>query len=275
MFLYDSARDESLAQNLSTKMIVHFYSLCHFFYSCFRNRWFVVTLPLVVSYYTKNTPYEKEVQYLIQSCKQFDIEYLIEGIEDKGSWEGNCSFKPYFIREKMKECKRPLMWVDADAVFLKAIKKESFMQADLSAFYDIRRSDRSLYDLFIFEGVDKESSIKSVYQTIASLNAARFSVRSGTVYVNSTSGGVKSLDLWCEYSDLIIKRQEKASHYSDGISLYCTFLSGQIEAVTMPASYCKIFDKKEDGLLTDEVVIEHHQASRRFVSNLSSDSIWI
>ena len=232
-----------------------------------------MSVPLVISYYTKNTPYEKEVDYLVNACKKFGLEYLIEGIEDKGSWETNCSFKPYFIRDKMKELQRPLIWVDADAVFLKPMQKEDFMQADLAAFYDIKRlQEPSLQDLFAFADLNKKNSVEGLYKTVETLNAARFSVRSGTVYVNATPGGMQGLDLWCEYSDLIIKRQGQAAHYSDGMSLYCVFLSGLIQAVTMPASYCKIFDKPEEGLSSDGIVVEHNQASRRFSSK---GSIWI
>src|SRR3989339_1259858 len=136
-------------------------------------------IPLIVSYYTKNTPYEKEVENLIHSCKKFNIECHVEGIENKGTWEENCAFKPYFMKEKMKEFQRPLLWVDADAVFLQGLKFEDFMFSDLVFYYDL------------------------------SIKDPRFSAFAGTIYVNATEGGVASLDLWCHYSDKIIKAEEK------------------------------------------------------------------
>ena len=192
-------------------------------------------IPLVISYYTKNTPYEKEVEYLIDSCKRFDIEYHIEGIEDRGSWEENCSFKPYFMKEKMKEFQRPLLWVDADAVFLQPLCFEEFMFADMALRYDPEIED------------------------------FWFSVSGGTIYMNATEGGLASLDLWCHYSDEIIKKAGKAPPYSDQTSLYFALLSRpSIHFVQLPVIYVKIFDCFINGLDPKDVVIEHNQASRRF-----------
>ncbi len=192
-------------------------------------------IPLVVSYYTKKTPYEKEVETLINSCKKFNIESHIEGIEDKGSWEENCAFKPYFMKEKMKEFQRPLLWVDADAVFLQPLKFEDFMFSDLVFYYDLTIKD------------------------------PRFCAMAGTVYVNGTEGGQSSLDLWCHYSDKIIKAEGKIPPYVDQVSLYFTILSSpSFNFTQLPIIYVKVFDRYIPGLDLAEVVIEHNQASRRF-----------
>ncbi len=196
----------------------------------------VFQLPLVVSYYTKHTPYEKEVENLINSCKKFNIEHYVEGVEDRGSWGANCALKPYFIREKMKEFQRPLLWVDADAVFLQGLKFDDFMYSDLVFYY--------------------EPSIKD----------PRFSAFAGTVYVNSTSGGLESLDLWCHYSDAVIKEAGRAPPYLDQASLHFSMLSKpSFNFIQLPIVYAKVFDRCIEGLDLSTVVIEHNQASRRFV----------
>ena len=193
-------------------------------------------LPLVVSYYTKKTLYENEVENLIDSCKKFEIEHYIEGIENRGSWGENCAFKPYFLRKKMKEFKRPLLWVDADAVFLQGLKFEDFMFSDLVFYYDPKIRD------------------------------FRFSAFAGTVYVNATAGGCKSLDLWCHYSDEIIKETGKPPLYIDQVSLHFSMLSKpSFNFIQLPIVYAKVFDRYVEGLDPKAVVIEHNQASRRFV----------
>src|SRR5690348_12544495 len=75
--------------------------------------------PLVVSFYTKDTYYQWEVQNLIASCEKFKVEHYVEGIPSFGSWELNCAYKPFFIHQMLQKFKRPLFWLDADAVFVR------------------------------------------------------------------------------------------------------------------------------------------------------------
>jgi hypothetical protein len=196
---------------------------------------FFSQLPLVVSYYTKGTPYEEEVKNLISSCERFGIECHVEGVEDLGSWEENCALKPYFIRDVMNKEKRPLLWVDADAVFLKPMVFEEFMFSDLS--------------LLKYE---EDTDI-------------RFCVAAGTVFINATEGGRQALDLWCHYADQIRQMEGKAPAFMDQVSLYLVFLSKPpISLALLPVRYCKIFDRPIEGLSSQDVVVEHRQASRRF-----------
>lgn len=191
-------------------------------------------LPIVVSYYTKNTPYEKEVEGLIDSCKQFGIEYWIEGIESKGSWEENCAVKPHFIREKFTQLQRPVLWVDADAVFLRPMQFEEFMFADLAFLRDEKHTD------------------------------PRFCINSATVYINATEKGLEALNLWCAYSEKIWQLEQKCLPFQDQVSLYfMTFSHPYLSAAKLPIQYCKIFDLILEGIDPQEIVIEQRQASRR------------
>ena len=201
---------------------------------------FFSEIPLVVSYYTQNTPYENEVQNLIQSCEKFGIEYHVEGLPDKGSWEENCAIKPYFIRDKMRFFRRPILWVDADAVFLQPMQFEEFM---FSAFALLKYKDS---------------------------NDPRFCINAGTVYVNATDEGIKALDLWCYYSDKIIEEALKAPAFMDQASLYFVLLSKPPFSIAqLPLAYCKIFDRELEGIKASEIVIEHRQASKRFKRELN------
>ncbi|GAA6141014.1 FkbM family methyltransferase [Hydrogenophaga sp. 5NK40-0174] len=73
--------------------------------------------PVVVSYYTTGTPYEACAKELIASIEALGAEqpYCVVGIESAGTWEANCSLKPSFILNCLKELQRPVLWVDADA----------------------------------------------------------------------------------------------------------------------------------------------------------------
>src|SRR5476651_1555473 len=116
--------------------------------------------PLVISFYTKNTPYQLDAHHLIASCEKFGVEHAVEGIDSLGSWELNCAYKPFFIAEKLRQFQRPVLWVDVDAVFVRKPKPLKLFKADFSAYYD--------------EGLENDHSSK---------------VRSCVIYVNNTEKG--------------------------------------------------------------------------------------
>ncbi len=196
---------------------------------------FFAQLPLVVSFYTRNTPYEEEANNLRSSCEQKGIACYIEGVDDLGSWEENCMVKPYFMRTQLHKWKRPLLWVDADAVFLQPLCFEEFMFSDLA----------------ILKYKEEEDP--------------RFCVGAGTMYVNATEGGVQGMDLWCFYADQIRKEKGSAPPFADQVSLYLTLRSQPpITIAPMPLKYCAIFDQKMSEEEAQEIIIEQRQASRKW-----------
>ena len=70
--------------------------------------------PRVISFYTKDTPYEKEAEGLAKSCDALGIRYFIEGINLDNDQTTNTLFKPIFIKEKINQLNEPLLWVDSD-----------------------------------------------------------------------------------------------------------------------------------------------------------------
>src|SRR5258708_2800572 len=124
--------------------------------------------PLVVSYYTKDTLYQVEVQSLIASCEQWGLEYEVDPVASFGSWERNCCWKPFFLMEKLQKHRRPLLWVDADAVFFRKPDPETLQEDwDLAA-----RINQYLED------------------------SHPSKVNSGTVFVNATEGAAKVVKAW-------------------------------------------------------------------------------
>lgn len=192
-------------------------------------------VPLIVSFYTENTPYQLEAMSLIASCNAFGIEAEIEGVPSKGSWERNCAIKPFFIREKLIEKKRPIFWVDADAIFKKKPDFSSFSHSDL-AFREMKRfsTDR------------------------------RLKYFSGSLFLNYTPKGIAFADTWCAHCQEKID-QKVDLQFLDQLSLVDLLEQGtQVRVYSLPIAYSKIFDIDALEIDPQEVVIEHYQASRRF-----------
>lgn len=74
-----------------------------------------MSLPLVISFYTANTPYEGEIERLRRSCGQHGLQLYVEAVASTGSWVRNCALKGPFVRRCLERFRRPLLWLDADA----------------------------------------------------------------------------------------------------------------------------------------------------------------
>lgn len=73
--------------------------------------------PLVISYYTEGSGYEEESKRLKESLLRLGIEHQIDCLPSRGSWQRNTQMKAEFILEKLKKEMRPVLFVDADAMF--------------------------------------------------------------------------------------------------------------------------------------------------------------
>lgn len=71
----------------------------------------------VISYYTKNTGYEIEVEKLIASLVKFNIPYDIECINNLGDWDKNTRYKALLIKKKLEQYDK-VVFIDADAVVM-------------------------------------------------------------------------------------------------------------------------------------------------------------
>ncbi len=183
----------------------------------------------VISFYTRNTPYEQEAFELQKSCTHFGIDADIQPVASLGSWEKNVAFKPFFIREQRQKKRGPLLWVDADASFLQAPDFAPFLSYDFS----VRTME-------IFSG------------------DPRFALHAGTLFINDTPAAHVLMDRWCERCS-----EKGVIPFLDQIALY-EVLQEQNEATVypMPIAYCKIYDVDSFFIDDEHVVIEQRQASR-------------
>ena len=190
--------------------------------------------PLIISFYTRKTPYEQEVKNLLMSCENFGLETAIEGIDSLGSWKNNVAVKPFYIRAALEKHKRPLIWIDADGVFLKKPDFTPFLSYDFSVrFMPLFEGDRRL-----------------------ALNAA-------TLFVNNTLQGKKLVETWCERAEEVVKK-EGTIDFLDQIALFDILaMDREAKVLPLPVAYCKIYDLDCFFIDDDEVIIEQRQASRR------------
>jgi len=199
--------------------------------------------PLIVSYYTKKTIYQLEVQNLIASCEKWNLPIEVEGIESFGSWELNCGYKPFFLYRKLQELKKPLLWVDADAVVLKQPEVLEAFSADLA--------------VRINEGLSPDHPSKVI---------------SSTIFVNYTREGGELLRRWAEESNRQLGEAGRKEEFWDQIALRNVIFnqSHKAKVVSMPLEYTKISDHPFDSQAVKEPIIEHYQASRRFKNSINS-----
>lgn len=181
---------------------------------------------LIVSFFTINTPYEREVDILINSLDKFDLPFHVEGVSNKGSWLANCAFKPTFCKEMMLKNNIPIVWVDCDAEILKYPKLfHELCDYDIACHYFTRKSGKT-------------------------------ELLSGTLYFNNTEASFDLLDRWEKSCGINPTRWDQRS-LEDVVAT-----SNYIKVFDLPQSYVNIFD---DGRVSvEDTFILHRQASRRY-----------
>ncbi|TRZ51626.1 MAG: hypothetical protein D4S01_04365 [Dehalococcoidia bacterium] len=74
--------------------------------------------PLIVGYYTKDTPYELEFRKLVVSLEALGYDYHYAAITNQGSWQKNTQFKAQVIESMLMKHNRPVLYLDVDAVMV-------------------------------------------------------------------------------------------------------------------------------------------------------------
>ncbi|PIS03446.1 MAG: hypothetical protein COT85_00245 [Chlamydiae bacterium CG10_big_fil_rev_8_21_14_0_10_42_34] len=181
----------------------------------------------VISFYTKGTIYEKEIEDLALSCKALQIDHYIEEREDLGAWEKNCNQKPLFILECLEKFNCPLLWVDSDGILLKK-PNLNLQEVDLGLYFN---------------------------------NAKTKHARNATIYVSPTNNTKKFLRLWYETLQKMNSRPRK-NLIPDQPVMISLIRKGEIplKIGNLPLEYMQIFDR--DQVPLEKTVILHFQASR-------------
>jgi len=98
--------------------------------------------PLVIAYYTIDTPYEEEAEVLKLSLETVGYSYDIRGVPNRGSWQKNTQLKAEFVRHMLMEYPgRPLLYLDVDAMMVQAPVLLDNLKADIAAVHFAKRTE--------------------------------------------------------------------------------------------------------------------------------------
>ena len=188
---------------------------------------------IFVSFYSKNTPYERIIKEgLIPSFKRFNLKYDIDAIDNKGSWTENVQYKPIFIYKMLQKHKCPIVSLDADAI----IEKNPIL------FYNLQDYDYAchFYDwrLWYNKSYDKKEML------------------GGTQYFNYNNKVLSLIEKW--------KIQQKIQHtWAQKVLEKILLQNKDIKIYELPVEYCFIKTGKHPEI-RKKAVIFHNQLSRKF-----------
>lgn len=192
----------------------------------------VPKMPLFVSHYTTDTPYQDIVKNLVASLKKWNLDYEIEAIESLGSWRANSNYCAWQVQKMLtRYAPRSILRLDADAVvqrYPELFVKKKF-RCDLAA------------------AIWEQSKLRPDGELMG-----------GTMYFASNERTKLIVDAW-------VRMCEKRPNGRNSDLLHGVIRSKAksvgLKFGRLPLAYCKIFDFVMGGV--KEPVIEHFQASRK------------
>jgi len=194
----------------------------------------------VVSFYTVETGYEKEIKKLKTSIEKFGYEYYIEGIKNQGSWDANTKYKSQLLLNSMdKNSDTELfMYVDADGIIQREIPLED-ITGDISVHYKIRGRNGKWHK-------------------------KKPTMLSGTIFYKNNNIVKKLFQIWDKQNRRTVVKVKGAyvPHICDQRNLQNTIKnnkSPELKIQKLGPEYCKIFDIMA---FCKDPIIEHFQASR-------------
>ena len=191
----------------------------------------------IVSFYTKNTGYQKEIKKLELSVKNTKHEIYVEGIKDMGSWDLNTKYKPHLILNAMRKYPKEdyFLFLDSDAIINKNIPIE-----DISG------------DIAVCHKAIKAKKQKGW-------------LLSGTVFIKNNEKMKNIMFEWIE----INKRNPKTF---DQDTLYTVLKNNfeEIDIQRLSLKYCKINGSNNSvHKKIKDPIISHNQASRRLKGKIN------
>jgi hypothetical protein len=186
----------------------------------------------VVSFYTRNTPYEQEAFAMRESAYGVGLfEVVLFAINSKGTWASNCQQKVEILQQALEVIKGPCLYVDADARFK---NRPELLQGAWLRCYDMA--------LHYFKGTE---------------------LLSGTIWLNSTDHTRKLLEDWkesCTQHPKMWDQRVLAQLLEDNHT---------IDIYKLPPEYTWIYDLSPKVYGKSEPVIEHYQASRKYKDEIN------
>ena len=183
----------------------------------------------VISYFTKNTPYEQEADNLRESLVKFNIPHKIYAEDNLGNWTKNTQLKAKVIHRALNEFEDDILWIDSDAIVYGELDFFQNLNCDLSVYHLISR-----YNPFeLLSGTlfyKNNSKVKQIVQEWINLND------------NNNEWDQRNLQA-------IIEKPENKNNII-------------IEKLPLPYIVINNYQKHQ-GRLKSPAIIKHFQASRR------------
>lgn len=190
--------------------------------------------PLVVSYYTEGTVYEKEAEELKASCEQFHLDYDIARVANRHSWSANCCYKAEFLLNKLEEHGRPLIWMDADSFFVQNPELLLGCQADVA----LRINDH-----------------------VAVTDKAK--ILTSTMFVNNTASAKKLLQLWKKECEKLLLQSDAIVFDRVALRKVVLHYPTIVEMKRLPLSYFYVAEESQSKKdLPSDVIVAHYNMSR-------------
>lgn len=186
---------------------------------------------VIVSGFTPNPIYEEKAFKLASTLNDFNLNYEIVQMEERGSWIKNCQQKAEVILDALNRYKKPVVWLDADAEVKQNPSLFNTLAEDICdiAYYAMPRPNRHL--------------------------------ASGTLFFGNTSNARAILEHWiyaCSISQEYDQKILQDILWDSNLRPVSKF-----DIIELPVEYCRIFDNKsQEPYLRSEPVIIHTQASR-------------
>lgn len=190
---------------------------------------------VIVSYYTKNTPYEKEIENLHESIHRFNLPHVLLSVPSRGSWIKNVQINEEIILQAFEVYPdKAIVSLDADSVIQRYPALFETLDCEFGAHYHIwPKGNRK--ELFCSTMYFKNCDITKLFLEDCLLRYKE---------CPSTRQQPNMMSVFEGRWDNVMYQWRKVLKFTN-----------------LPPQYCKIFD------LMGEIkypVIEQFQASRRF-----------
>lgn len=98
--------------------------------------------PLVIGFYTENTPYQHEAESLKLSLETHEYEHDILAVPNLGSWQKNTQYKAQVIKGFLEKYpNRELLYLDVDAVMVHPPILLDNIDCDIAAVHFAKRNE--------------------------------------------------------------------------------------------------------------------------------------
>jgi hypothetical protein len=193
---------------------------------------------MIISYATKGIYEEILNTHLLPTLKKYNLKYDIEIVENFKSWQSNTYFKATFIRNKLLQYKKDLIWIDVDAT----IEKYPTLLYNIPQEYDI-----ALFYLdWYLHWRNKPNQIKR-------------ELISATMFFRYKPRVINLLNAWIKSN----KKRIDTGVWEQKVFQDVLKQFSNIKIYYLPVEYCAIekHDKTLPTYIKDPVIIQH-QCSR-------------